>query len=133
MFRIRSHRLSTLLISTFAALSSGAGLAAQFEVDRDFMETLEDKTRSLNSRLALKESAGARDDARALAAMYEKMALFYSQQREASDAVTWSNQGKDLSNEISRYAVAKEFDRALQSAAMLGNTCTTCHRVYKNQ
>ncbi|HXU92343.1 MAG TPA: hypothetical protein VFP33_01670 [Gallionella sp.] len=115
-----------------AALLSGGVLAGQAVVDEDSMQLMEDRNKSLSSRIALKDAAGAKEDAQALAEMFADVETYFAQKGKG-DAVDWSKQSRELSADISRYVAAKDFDHASQSAVTLSKTCKTCHQTYKTE
>lgn len=125
------HRLLPVATAALACLLGPAALASDFAVDADFMELLDDRTRSLSSRLALRDLAGARDDARAISGFFGEMAAYYAKRAPGGDAATWASEGREAADEIARLALAGDLDHAQQSATVLTGTCRACHRVYK--
>ena len=115
-----------------AALLSGGVLANQAVVDEDSMQLMDDRNKSLANRIALKDEAGAKDDARALNEMFSDVEVYF-EQKGKSDAVDWSKQSRELSEQITRYVAANVFDHASQSAVTLSKTCKACHQVYKEE
>lgn len=114
-----------------AALLSGGVLASQAViVDEDSMQLMDDRNKSLSSRIALKDAEGAKDDARALNEMFADVEVYFGQKGKG-DAVDWSRQSRELSTEITQYVSANDFDHASRSAVALSKTCKACHEVYK--
>lgn len=110
---------------------SGSVLASQLAVDEDSMQLLDDRNKSLASNIALRDPAGARDDAEALASGFAEIEAFYAQKGQADDAVNWSRQSRQLADDISKHVAANDFDRAAETAVTLSKTCRSCHDTYK--
>ncbi len=115
-----------------AALLSGGVLASQVVVDEDSMQLMDDRNKSLANCIALKDEAGAKADARALDEMFADVEVYF-EQKGKRDAVDWSKQSRELSDQITRYVAANDFDHASQSAVTLSKTCKACHEVYKEE
>ena len=115
-----------------AAILSGGVLASQVVVDEDSMQLMDDRNKSLANRIALKDEAGAKEDAHALSEMFADVELYF-EQKGKSDAVDWSKQSCELSERITRYVAANDFDHASQTAVTLSKTCKACHEVYKEE
>lgn len=125
----RSHSLarSTWLLT----MVSGSVLATQFAVDQDSMQLVDDRNTSLASNIALRDAAGARSDAEALAAMFAEIEAFYAQKGQVNDAVSWSRQIRELADDISTHVAASDFDQAAENAVTLSKVCKSCHSIYK--
>jgi len=105
-------------------------MAAQV-VDKDLMQLMDDRNKSLASNLALRKGADAREDAAGLAAIFVDVEAYYVKKGHSDDAVGWARQSRALAEKIVKDVVAREFDRAAVSAVVLSKTCKSCHDVYR--
>lgn len=121
-----------LYVLWFSAFLSGGVLASQVTVDEDSMQLMDDRNKSLSSNIAVKDAPSAKEDARALTEMFADVETYFAQKGK-DDAVDWSKQSRELSDEITRYVAANDFEHASQSAVALSKTCKACHRVYKTE
>lgn len=112
-------------------VTTGSVVAAQVSVDEDFMQIMDDRQKSLSSRIALKDANGATEDVKELADMFKEVETFYEQKGNAPDAVNWSKESKELAETITKYVASNDFDTASQTSVALAKTCKACHRVYK--
>ena len=110
---------------------TGSVVAAQSTVDEDFMQIMEDRQKSLSSNISLKNATAAREDVKELEDMFNEVEAFYVHKGNATDAVNWSKESKELAAAIEKYVASNDFDTASQTSATLAKTCKTCHRVYK--
>ncbi len=124
------------LISLFvvALLSvSWSVTAIENTVDEDSMQEMDDRIKSMTSRLSLADASGALEDARALEEMFKSVEAFYAVKNDAQDALEWSKQSVELTAVISQHLASNDFDHATQSAVRLSKTCKSCHQVYKHK
>ena len=113
------------------AASAGIAISAQSALDDDLMQNIEDSTKSLTSNIALKDIKGGSVDAKELAEMFAKVEVFYQQKGDASEAVDLSRKSRELSVEVGKDLVGRNFDHANELATSLSKTCKTCHSIYK--
>lgn len=125
---MRTTALALLL--PFALL--GAALAAQFEISADFMQTIEDTTRSLDSNVALKDAASAGKEAQELAQAFAEVEAFYQQRGDAADGVRLAQQGRVSAETIAQAVASNDFAAASHAVSTLTRTCKGCHELYKN-
>jgi outer membrane protein assembly factor BamA len=95
------------------------------------MQVMEDRQKSLTSNIALKNSQAAVEDAKELDQMFNDVETFYAHKGNASDAVTWTKESKNLAVAITQYVASNDFDTASVKAVSLAKTCKECHSVYK--
>jgi hypothetical protein len=118
-----------LLAIPCAALLGGPGLAAEDGPDPELMQDLSERTRSLHSRIALQDAPGGQEEARAVAALLERLAAFYASRAGGEEPASWSARGRALAVEADASLAAKDFGRAQGAASALSATCAGCHRV----
>jgi predicted DNA-binding protein len=124
------RKLKIFLYLSLVAMT-GSVVAAQSTVDEDFMQIMEDRQKSLSSNISLKNATAAREDVKELEDMFNEVEAFYVHKGNATDAVNWSKESKELAAAIEKYVASNDFDTASQTSATLAKTCKTCHRVYK--
>lgn len=113
------------------AATTGIAISAQSSLDDDLMQNIEDSTKSLTSNIALKDIKAGALDAKELAEMFAKVETFYQQKGDAEEAVALSRKSRELSVEVGKEIVGRNFDHANEIATNLSKTCKTCHTIYK--
>ena len=113
------------------AVTTGSVLAAEVSIDEDYMQVMEDRQKSLTSNIALKNGQAAVEDAKELDQMFNDVESFYAHKDNATDAVNWTKESKDLAVAITKYVASNDFDSASMKAVSLAKTCKECHSVYK--
>lgn len=124
------HNLK-IIVYGILVLMTGSVVAAQVTIDEDYMQVMEDRQKSLSSNIALKNSQAALGDAKSLEESFNDVETFYALKGNATDAVTWSKESRDLAVTIQKYVASNDFDTASQTSVTLAKTCKTCHRIYK--
>lgn len=124
------HKWKSILYFSLAVMT-GSVVAAEVSVDEDYMQVMEDRQKSLSSNIALKNGQAAVEDAKELDQMFNDVEAFYAQKGNATDAVNWTKESKDLSVAITKYVASNDFDTASVKAVTLAKTCKECHSVYK--
>jgi len=119
-----------MLVFSLIVMTCSAS-AAQVTIDEDYMQTMEDRQKSLSKNIGVQNDQGANEDIKELEDMFGEVAEYYVAKGNAKDAVDWSNESKDLSIAIEKYVAAKDYDNATIAATTLAKTCKSCHRVYK--
>lgn len=112
-------------------LTAGAALAADSEMDTDWMRAIEDANKALSSDIALKNTKGALADTKELEDMFVKVEGYFNAKGEAHEAVDLSQKSLTLTREIAKSVTAGDFDSATGSATTLSRTCRSCHTFYK--
>lgn len=112
-------------------LFAGSVLAAQVEIDEDYMRSVEDTQKSLVDNLAGKNAKASSADAGELAGMFAQVEAFYVAKGDAAEAVKLSAQSKDLSGEIVKLVAARDFATASGKAEEIQRACKACHNFYK--
>ncbi len=120
-----------LMLAFSLMVMTSSASAAQVTIDEDYMQTMEDRQKSLTKNIGVQNAQGANEDLKELEDMFGEVAEYYVAKGNAKDAVDWSNESKDLSIAIEKYVAAKDYDNATISATTLAKTCKACHRVYK--
>jgi hypothetical protein len=124
------RKVNLLLYFSLVAITGGV-FAGEISVDEDYMQVMEDRQKSLASNIALKNGQAAVEDAKELDQMFNDVETFYVHKGNASDAVTWTKESKDLAVAITQYVATNDFDTASVKAVSLAKTCKECHSVYK--
>lgn len=119
-------------IAIYLALGLAA-LAAQGEVDEDFMTTMEDLNKSMSSNISIKDGKAASAEANEMEKMFVEVEAFFVKKGDAADGVKWSQDSRELSAAILKAVVANDFDTAQEKATSLSKTCKACHKIYKKK
>ncbi len=101
---------------------------AQFET---WMKTT-GKAADALSKLEPKTGKEVVGSAERIAGVYEEM-IGYWRQREAKDAVKWSEQGKAAAVQLASAAHAGDSETAAAAYKTLGGTCRPCHTQYREK
>lgn len=113
------------------AVATGSVVAGEVSIDEDYMQVMDDRTKSLTSNIALKNGQAAVEDARELDQMFNDVEVFYVHKGNATDAVNWTKASRNLAAAITQNVASNDFDTASEKAASLAKTCKECHSVYK--
>ncbi len=124
------RKLKSILYFGFAVMT-GSVVAAEVSIDEDYMQVMEDRQKSLTSNIALKNGQAAVEDARELDQMFNDVGAYYAHKGNATDAVNWTRESKELAVAITKYVASNDFDTASVKAVTLAKTCKECHSVYK--
>jgi cell fate (sporulation/competence/biofilm development) regulator YmcA (YheA/YmcA/DUF963 family) len=120
----------TVVLCGFLALTSSAW-SVDSEMDTDFMQSVDDTNKSLASTIAEKDVKASLAAIKELEAMFDRVEVFYKHKGDAEDAVELSRKSKELTVEIEKLVMAKDFDTANAMATDLSRTCKSCHNFYK--
>jgi hypothetical protein len=112
-------------------LITGNVTAGEISIDEDYMQVMEDRQKSLTSNIALQNATAALGDAKSLEDSFGEVEQYYDHKGNATDAVNWSKESRDLVASIRKFVSTKDFDSASQTSAVLAKNCKSCHRVYK--
>ena len=123
--------MRTLMFCFSLLVLAGNVCAAQISLDEDYMQTMEDRQKSLSNNIGVQNIPGANEDVKELQDMFGEVQEYYEGKGNAKNAVDWSKDSKDLAIAIEKYVAAKDFDNATISATSLAKTCKECHRAYK--
>jgi hypothetical protein len=105
--------------------------AVPITLDEDYMQTMEDRQKSLSNNIGVQNISGANEDVKELEDMFGEVQEYYESKPNVKDAIDWAKSSRDLAFTIEKYVAAKDFDNATISATTLAKTCKECHRVYK--
>jgi cytochrome c556 len=94
---------------------------------------MEDRQKSLTSNISLKDAKGATADAKEMEEMFKEVEAFFVKKGNAADAVTWSQESRQLAGGVAKSLAANDFDAASQQAVTLAKTCKACHKIYKSK
>jgi hypothetical protein len=123
-----------MLFFSFSLIAiAGSVSAAQISLDEDYMQTMEDRQKSLAKNIGVQNAQGANEDVKELEDMFGEVQDYYEHKVNQQDAVDWSKDSKDLSLTIEKYVAANDYDNATIAATTLAKTCKACHRVYKKE
>lgn len=122
-------RLRPLLTAALPLLITTAVLAAQ-GLSADDMRDAEDTLHNLDSRISLQDKK-ALDDARELAAYFQKVEGHFSAQADAARGVEFSRKSQAHAKAIATAVEADNYDAAMDALSGLTRSCKTCHEVYK--
>jgi len=119
-----------MLLFVFLTVS---GSVTAITLDEDYMQTMEDRQKSLSANIGIQNAKGANEDAGAMIEMFSEVSAYYLKKGNAQDAVDWSNESRELATVIIKYLAGKDYDNATVSATKMAKTCKDCHRLYKKE
>jgi cytochrome c556 len=125
-------RKRIILFGVFVLLSVGAAYAA-FEIDVDFMQKMEDTTKSLDSNVAQRNAKAATAEATEIVEMFTQVEAYYVQKGNADDAVGFAQKSRGFAVEVVKSVNANDFDAAATSVESLARSCKACHELYKKE
>lgn len=120
-----------VLALSLMGLASATVVGAESEFEMDFMQSVEDVTKSLVSNLSQENGPAVLADARELDGMLSQVETHYTKKGDTPDAVEISKDSRALVGEIGKLAVAKDFDNATAKSSELSRACKSCHKIYK--
>ncbi len=120
--------------SRIAALLLASALTALAQEDAQFATWMKASGRAFGilSKLDTKTGKEAVSTAETLGGVYEEM-IGYWRQRNLTDAVKWSEQGKAAAVELAAAAFSGDTQRAGEAMKTIGNTCQACHSAYREK
>lgn len=121
----------TLVAYLAICLFSSSVFAALSKIEDDFMQNVEDTSKSLSNSVALKNATQALSDAKELEQAFAEVEGFYVNKGDAHDAVELSRQSKQLSGEIITLVKKADFGTAEIKTTELSRACKACHNFYK--
>lgn len=116
-------------IGLLAAVCAAAALA-QTDEDMHLWMEASDKAVLVLKKLEKKTGPEAVSAAERLGAIYENMIGFW-RQRNAADAVKWSEQGKLFALELANAAHTHNAEAATTAFQSLNGTCKPCHDAHR--
>lgn len=122
--RLRSITTAVLPLIITTAVLAAQGLSA------DDMRDAEDTLHNLDSRISLQDKK-ALDDARELAAYFQKVEGHFSAKADAARGVEFSRKSQAHAKAIATAVEANNYDAAMDALSDLTRSCKTCHEVYK--
>jgi cytochrome c556 len=116
-------------ISLLLALS-----VVSFAQDDEFTNGMKASKAAMDSMSKLEKKTGpvVVSAAEKLGGVYENMIPFW-RQRNAADAVKWSEDGKALAALLASSANSGDEMKAAETAKALGGTCKPCHDAYRER
>ena len=122
----------TILLCGIAAGLAVGFLSAQSNDDFDgWMQTIDEKTQSIQRNIAAKDATAVAADAQVLEETFKRVEGFWTKRGNAADAVDLSQNAQKRAAEILKAAAAKDFDAASAESIKVAQTCTACHRLYR--
>ena len=108
-----------------------AAIAAEYPQLTAGMKMLGSASGALG-KLERKTGPSAVGSAERIASVYEEMIGFW-RQKDADDAVKWSEQGKAAAVQLENAANAGNADAAEAAMKVLSGTCQSCHEAYREK
>jgi cytochrome c556 len=122
-------------IPTFTAvLLLAAGITAVAEEYPEFVTWMKTTGTASDELKKMEKKTGEQAQRRAerIAGAYENMIGFW-RQRNAADAVKWSEDGKAAAMQLATAAFAGDEEKANASLKALNGTCRSCHEVHREK
>jgi hypothetical protein len=120
-------------LSRVALLTLASGLIVSAQEDK-FEEWMKSVNSSMGALRKAEKKTGAEAAAHAekVGAVYENMIGFW-RQRNAEDALKWSQDGKAAAAELASAATAGDDEKAMAAFAKVGSTCKPCHEAHRDK
>jgi hypothetical protein len=111
-----------------------AGFAVVAQEDTDFIAGMKSVGTASDNLKKMEQKTGrqAVRSAERIAVVYENM-IGYWRQRNASDAVKASTEGKAAALQLSTAAYAADNEKANAALTALGATCRSCHEAHREK
>ena len=122
-------------IPTFTAvLLLAAGITAVAEEYPEFVTWMKTTGTASDELKKMEKKTGEQAQRRAerIAGAYENMIGFW-RQRNTSDAVKWSEDGKAAALQLATAAYANDAEKVKTSMAALNTTCRSCHEAHREK
>lgn len=120
-----------VVVALSAALLTGSAVAASvFDFDV-WMRAIDQRSVSVQKRIAAGEHAAAADDARELERLYALMETYFQRDYPADDAVQVSRDGRRLAASIPAALQRTAYEEAATAARDIARACNDCHDPYK--
>ena len=87
---------------------AGTASAAQITLDEDYMQTMEDRQKSLSNNIGVQNIAGANEDVKELEDMFGEVQEYYESKGNAKNAVDWSKDARSAPSSSSARMVGIE-------------------------
>jgi cytochrome c556 len=121
-----------LILAALLVFSASGCLVAEEHPELEaWMKTMDTGAKALN-KLQNKTGDEAIKNAESIGGAYESMIGFW-RQRNAADAVNWSEQGKAAAVQLASAASAEDAQQAAAAFKSLGGTCRSCHDAYREK
>jgi Cytochrome C' len=117
-----------------AALLLAAGLTAVAEEYPEFVTWMKTTGTASDELKKMEQKTGEQAMRRAerIAGAYENMIGFW-RQRNTSDAVKWSEDGKAAAMQLASAAYANDAEKANAALKALNGTCRSCHEAHREK
>ncbi|MEY8878120.1 MAG: hypothetical protein AB9M60_16530 [Leptothrix sp. (in: b-proteobacteria)] len=104
--------------------------ASQLDFNR-WMRSIDQRSVSVQKRIASGEVEAAHADARELEQLYQRMADYFVAAGQAADAVQISVDGRDLAAQAQAALARADGAEAARATRAIALACNDCHDVYK--
>jgi hypothetical protein len=113
---------------------AAAGMTLLAQEDAEFVDWMKqcNTANGVLRKLEQKTTPEAVGNSERIAGIYEKMIGFW-RQKNAADAVKWSEEGKAAALQLASAASAKDADAAQAAFGKLGSTCKSCHDAHREK
>ena len=128
---MKRWKMALLAISAFGLLGAGSLSAEEHEEFEKWMKATGSAAQSLR-KVEKKTGPEVVADAEKIGNAYENMIAFW-RQRNAADAVKWSEEGKAAAVELASAAHAGDADKANAAFQRVGGTCKPCHDAHREK
>ena len=128
-----SLRMRKIIILTGIGVAFAASFVFAQSVDEfdTWMQTIDEKTQSVQRNIAAMDAKAASDDAKALQDTFALVETFWKKRGNAADAVDLADKASQRASEVTKSLAAKDFASASTQSIKIAETCTPCHRLYR--
>jgi cytochrome c556 len=115
-------------------LSLAAGTAVVAEENPEFVTWMKTTKTATDDLKKMEQKTGTQAMRRAerVGTVYESMIAFW-RQRNAADAVRWSEEGKVAALELATAAYANDAEKAKTALEAVNNGCKSCHDAHREK
>src|SRR5215831_6831154 len=122
------------ILKLIPMLCLAAGLAAVAEENTEFVSWMKMTKTATDDLKKMEQKTGEQAVRRAerLGTIYESM-IGYWRQRNANDAVKWSEEGKAACLQLATAAYAGDAEKAKAALDVVNNGCKSCHDAHREK
>jgi cytochrome c556 len=117
-------------VASVAPLRAGQAAKISVETHEGYMKTLTSTNQSLGTKMMSNDLAGGAKDAQQIATIFADIEKFWAQYNK-SDAVKWSQEGRQNALEVAAALSAGDATKAQTARKTMSASCGSCHMTYR--
>jgi hypothetical protein len=121
-------------IADWITIGALAGITLLAQTDEEFSLSMKSTAKAMDAMKKGESKTGEQvaRHAERIGGVYENMIGFW-RQRNAPDAVKWSEEGKAIALQLATAATANDTEKATEALGALGKTCKPCHDAHRER